>query len=180
MAGDWGSQRDYHPSDCNCRDCNRPACFPWSTLIDTPDGKVKIGDLKKGQMILSYVDGKLVPRVITRKCSQGIAEVVRVEFGTGNSLPTTMHHTFLTSSGWKKMANIKAGDKMVQADGSSLVVKSTTRQKAEPVFNIYTAGEHNFIAEGFVAHNFTEFRALRTILHRIFLDPVAPPEMAVA
>lgn len=147
-----------------------PACFPYDTLIDTPYGKEKIGGLKKGQVILSYNAGKLVPRVITRKRVRGVEQIIRVEFSTGKTLLATGHHSFLTQSGWKKLADIRSGDKVIRSDASASTVQSITTQKVEPVFNIYTAGEHNFIANDCVAHNFTEFRALRTILHRLFLD----------
>jgi hypothetical protein len=32
-------------------------------------------------------------------------------------------------------------------------------------------GPHNFIAEGVLAHNFTELRWLRTWVHRLVVDP---------
>jgi hypothetical protein len=54
----------------NLRYYHRP-CFPYRTLIDTPYGNAKIGDLKKGQLVLSYDAGELVPRVITRKRVRG-------------------------------------------------------------------------------------------------------------
>ena len=41
----------------------------------------------------------------------------------------------------------------------------------EPVFNLFTTGPHNFIAEGVLAHNFTELRWLRTWAHRLVVDP---------
>lgn len=149
------------------------ACFPYETLIDTPYGKVKIGDLKKGQMILSYDDGKLVPRVITRKRVRGTALIFRVDFATGKALFATGHHSFLTQDGWKRLADIRTMDKIIRSDGVGSIVQSITMQKVEHVFNIYTAGEHTFIADDCVAHNFTEYRAMRTIFHRLFLDPVS-------
>jgi intein/homing endonuclease len=154
----------------NLRYYHRP-CFPYRTLIDTPYGNAKIGDLKKGQLVLSYDAGELVPRVITRKRVRGIAQVLRVEFDDGKMLFTTAHHTFLTEGGWKKLADIHLGEKLVKADDSTSTVARFTKLDPEPVFNIYTEGEHNFIADGCVAHNFTEFRTMRTLLHRLFLDP---------
>jgi hypothetical protein len=50
-------------------------------------------------------------------------------------------------------------------------VEGFSTEPAEPVYNIHTTGEHNFIADGVVAHNFTEFRRLRTLFHRLFIDP---------
>jgi hypothetical protein len=42
--------------------------------------------------------------------------------------------------------------------------------KVEPVYNLYTEGEHNFVVEGVPVHNFTHFPALRTLLHRALFD----------
>ena len=181
--GGWGSEGDFHPDDCgssSCRRCNKSSCFPYDTLIDTPSGKVKIGELKKGQLVLSYNAGKLIPRPITRKRARGVAPIVQIEFSDGKTLFATNHHSFLTQGGWKKLADIRLGDKVVRADTRHSTVKRVTQLGTEPVFNIYTAGEHTFIAEGFVAHNFTEFRRVRTILHQLFLDPIHSIEMAFA
>lgn len=173
---------DSHRSGCensmyghgfNPKDDGGSSCFPSYTLIETPFGRTDIGSLRKGQTILSYnTDGLLVPRAITRKRVRGVAQVFRVDFEDGNRLFTTAHHSFLTEKGWKKLADMRAGEKLVKADTTTARIARFTRLGPNPVFNIYTAGEHNFIADGIVAHNFTEFRALRTVLHQIFLDPV--------
>jgi hypothetical protein len=43
--------------------------------------------------------------------------------------------------------------------------------RPEPVFNLHTAGPHNFIAEAVLAHNVTELRWLRTWGHHLVVDP---------
>ncbi len=173
---------DTHRGDCensmfghgfNPKEDGGKACFPSYTLIDTPLGKMEIGSLTKGQIILSYnPDGLLVPRAITRKRVRGTAQVFRVDFENGSPLFTAAHHSFLTEKGWKKLADMRPGEKLVKANATIATVARFTRLGLNPVFNIYTAGEHNFIADGVVAHNFTEFRTVRTALHRLFLDPV--------
>ena len=50
-------------------------------------------------------------------------------------------------------------------------IEVITTGALEPVFNLHTTGPHNFIAEGVLAHNFTELRWLRTWAHRLFVDP---------
>ena len=72
------------------------------------------------------------------------------------------------------LINIKEGDRFIQVNSKTRVVaRVQLTGKIEPVFNIYTEGEHNFIADSCIAHNFTEFRNLRTILHKVFLDLVS-------
>lgn len=149
-------------------------CFPYDTLIDVPGGRTKIGDLKKGQFVLSSDEvGGIVQCVITRKRVRGLARIMLVEFDTGKTLRATGHHSFFTKRGWNRLSHIRPGDEIVRADGEYSVVKNIILQGVEPVFNIYTAGEHNFFADGLLAHNFTEFRVIRTIWHQVFLDPIA-------
>ena len=59
----------------------------------------------------------------------------------------------------------------MQAEGTAHVVEVLTEPGPEPVYNLYTAGEHSFIVEGCVVHNFTTMRVVRTWLHRWFIDP---------
>jgi hypothetical protein len=52
-----------------------------------------------------------------------------------------------------------------------LVTEVVATERRESVHNLHTVGEHTFVVSGFVAHNFTRFRALRTWWHRLFIDP---------
>jgi hypothetical protein len=45
-----------------------------------------------------------------------------------------------------------------------------TAGRREPVYNLFTTGEHSYVVDGFVAHNFTHLRVLRTWWHRLVLD----------
>lgn len=150
------------------------SCFPYEAQVETPSGKVPIGKLEKGQLVLSYNQGVLVPRKITKHQVLGLAKIFDVEFDSGTKLCSTDHHSFLTGDGWQQLKKIRKGDVIIQSDSKERVVTSVRSSgKIEPVFNIYTEGEHNFIVEGCVAHNFTEFRAVRTIFHQLFLDQIS-------
>ncbi len=163
-------------SNCTgCSKCSRKGCFPYSALVETPYGRVPIGDLSEGEMVLSYNKGILVPRLITRKLVHVEGALVQINFDAeGNSLLCTVRHSFLTNRGWLEVKKIKPGDKIVRVNASSLkqsCFKSiVSTGKVEPVFNLYTQAEHNFIVDGCVAHNFTHFRPARVVLHRLFFD----------
>lgn len=158
-----------------------PPCFPFSSLISTPLGEVSIGKTYVGQIILSRRnDSILVPRQITKKLVHGLAPLVKVEFTSGKSFRCVKIHSFLTDKGWFAAEEMYAGDRIIQGhqDVNQGIIKSITPTGTmEPVFNLYTQGEHNFIVDGCVAHNFTHFRTLRTVLHRMFLDKI--PEISV-
>lgn len=128
-------------------------------------------------MVLSYSNGIMVPRLITRKLAYGKAALVKINFeAEGNSLLCTTSHSFLTERGWLAIKEVNPGDKIMRVNAASLdqcrvksIVPTGTR---EPVFNLYTQTEHNFIVDGCVAHNFTHFRFARVILHRLLFDKV--------
>lgn len=155
---------------------NNRGCFQYSALINTPQGKIKIGDLSVGQMVWSFQNGGMVKRAITKKLVYGNAKIMAVEFGEGESqIRCTASHSFLTDKGYLELSKIVAGDSIVYMDangneGLRRVTGITDTKTREPVFNLYTQGEHNFIVDGYVAHNFTRFRALRIVFHRLFLD----------
>lgn len=154
----------------------KSACFPCATLISTPQGKIKIGDLSVGQMVWSFQNRGMVKRAITKKLVHGEAKIMAVEFGDGEArIHCTTNHSFLTTKGYLALQKIVVGDSIVYMDangneGLRRVTSITDTKTREPVFNLYTQGEHNFIVDGYVAHNFTRFRAFRTAFHRLFLD----------
>ena len=150
------------------------SCFPADARVLTPTGYRPLGELEAGDLILSFgADGSSSARPITRKLSYGEDAIERVAFASGSVLRATGHHTVLTQRGWLRIAELVAGDEVTQQDGSSQMVQTISREQAlQPVFNLHTAVEHNFIVEGCVAHNFTNLRRTRTLLHRVFVDPL--------
>lgn len=153
---------------------NTRGCFPFSAPVTTPSGKVPIGEILKDQEIFSYRHGVLVPRLVTHKLIHGFAPLVRVEFISGKAFQCVSVHSFLTTRGWLSLKKCRPGDSIIQASTHGIdqdCIKSITQTGAkEIVFNLHTQGEHNFIVNNCVAHNFTYFRELRTIFHRTFLD----------
>ncbi|MCF7815554.1 MAG: hypothetical protein K9M10_02220 [Candidatus Pacebacteria bacterium] len=148
-------------------------CFPKSTLIETPSGKIPIGDLSEGEMVLSYKKGILVPRRITRKLVHEPAPLVNVTFESDDvGMICTLGHSFMTDKGYQSIKKLSPGDSIMRISSSkaahSCIKSIAPTGTTEPVFNLYTQGEHNFIADGCVAHNFTHFRMLRVVMHDIY------------
>ena len=113
---------------------------------------------------------------MTAKKSYNASPITRIVLdGESRDLRTTAHHSFKTDSGWKRASQLQAGDTLLRVDDSGesrlVRIEAITTEAPEPVFNLYTTGPHNFIAEGVLAHNFTELRWLRTWAHRLFVDP---------
>ena len=142
------------------------SCFPASAKVLTPRGYRPIASLREGD---SVVSGKMRVETVTKKLSYGASEVFCVML-EGRSAPvrTTRHHTFLTKRGWLRADRMRVGDEMIGPNAGR--VTGFAVQAAEPVYNLHTTGDHTFVVEGVVAHNFTELRALRTAWHQLFVD----------
>lgn len=142
------------------------ACFPASAKVLTPRGYREIGSLREGD---SVVSGKMRVETITKKLSYAPSEVFCVMLeGRAAPVRTTRHHTFLTKRGWLKADQMRVGDEMIGPNAGR--VSGFAVQAAEAVYNLHTTGDHTFVVEGVVAHNFTEFRELRTAWHQMFVD----------
>jgi len=157
----------------------RTGCFPGNALVDTPGGKVKIMDIAVGDVVWSWdisEEKRVIACVTTRKThSCGIVDIVTDSSSVFPALSSTIYHSFLTQRGWVKCAKLRVGDSLLRVSELGKgrfekIVSIKKTQRNEPVYNLYTTWEHNFICSGFVAHNFTICRRVRTLIHRVFID----------
>jgi hypothetical protein len=66
---------------------------------------------------------------------------------------------------------LKAGDRLIGIGADNLEVERVySTSETENVYNLITSGEHNFIVDGIVAHNFTFLREARCLLHHALFD----------
>jgi hypothetical protein len=87
--------------------------------------------------------------------------------GSSTPITTTRHHLFLTQRGWMQARRLRRGDELQTANSlRSQVVEVRKTEVLAPVHNLITEGEHTFIADGCIVHNFAYCRALRTWLHQ--------------
>ncbi len=152
-------------------------CFPASTRVLTPSGWRYISAMVAGDQIVSFKCSSLTPRIqtVTKRLDHGIARLWELRT-TAGSVPirSTANHSYLTTRGWIQLQNLEAGDDLVglNLDGSikSKVISTSETSLFEPVFNLHTTGDHNFVAEGYIVHNFTRLRQLRVLWHTLFVD----------
>lgn len=148
-------------------------CFPASAQVLTPNGQCSIADLEIGDMIVSYKsNGTSILRPITRKLKHGKEFISCVRLSDGKEIRATSNHTILSNRGWLRINQLLKGDHLIQIDGTKCVEEVVIEPISKPVYNIYSAGEHNFIVDGVVVHNFTTLRLVRTLIHQLFIDPV--------
>lgn len=152
-------------------------CFPGTAMILTPDGETPIGQLQAGDTVLSVADdragNKYAYRRIMKVRRYEAAALARVSF-TSDHVPlrATPRHTVLTAKGWRRVDQLRHGDRLISTPHDRMVVGpevAAVIQEAEriPVFNLVTEGEHNFVADGIVVHNFTVLRRTRVFLYRL-------------
>jgi hypothetical protein len=81
-------------------------------------------------------------------------------------------HTFLTPHGWVSAYQLLPGQELMTMDaaGSARVLSVRPTGRGEQVHSLYTTGDHNYVVQGCVAHNFKAFRTLRMWWHRLFVD----------
>lgn len=168
-----------------CGNCHgsgkvREFCFPASARVMTPIGWSPIGEVKAGQVVVSYnaADDAVYSRRVTRKLSHGFASIWEIRTANRRTpILTTPGHSFLTEHGWVLAKDLESDDFLLGINQKSGLVRervlsSESTAIREPVFNLHTEAEHTFIVEGFVVHNFSYLRNIRTFLHRCFIDPV--------
>lgn len=153
---------------------NNGGCFPASTPILTPRGWVRIGDLREGDLVVSYARaaGRTRIRTVTRRLDHAPAQIWEIALeGTRDVISTTASHPFLTQRGWIFARRLESGDLLITLEGPKRVGSIRKTDRLEAVHNLFTTGEHTFIVQGHVvAHNFAYLRALRLWWHRWLVD----------
>jgi Pretoxin HINT domain len=147
-------------------------CFAASTRVLTPSGWTRISQLQAGDPIVSYdrVSGNARIRRVTKRLVHPPCGVWEVETLTG-VIATTACHPFLTRHGWVAAHRLKKGDQFITLLGTEAVIASQGTTRFEPVYNLYTSGDHTFVVDGgIIVHNFAFFRSLRVVWHRVFFD----------
>jgi hypothetical protein len=155
-----------------------PTCFPASTPVLTPRGYVPISALQAGSTILSYdvKSASVRERAVSKVVAHPAGEIWRVVTDTSEEIEVTGDHSFLTKRGWVRTRKLRAGDQLVAEPSGEKRIRRRVAAilntgRIEPVYNLYTVGDHNFLAHGCVVHNFTRFRTMVSWYHRFFIDP---------
>lgn len=118
-----------------------------------------------GDNVLSWhpANGRLESRRVCQVRSYNGGVVASITFSPERiKFRATPHHTVFTSRGWKRVSKLRCGDEVLVTDGGpcsfACVAHVAMSDKLEPVYNLITEREHNFIVGGVVAHNFTVLR----------------------
>lgn len=91
----------------------RGCCHP-DTLIDTPNGQIKIRDFKGGK-VYALFSGKVVIAEATPAVSYTEEQLYEVILENGASIIVTDEHKFLTNRGWVPCSDLSKSDEVVYA-----------------------------------------------------------------
>lgn len=145
-------------------------CFPASTLVYTLNGKTQIENLRPFDRVLSYNHHKksIEEHPILRIVEYHKRQIWEIDTLNGEKLRTTHSHSFWSKGAWHRASEIKPGDTLatIDQDGSITncqVVMSRPLDQWEDVFKIVVDKNFTMIADGFLAHSFTNFRSLQIL-----------------
>jgi predicted phage terminase large subunit-like protein len=98
-------------------------CMVGDTPVLRPDGsETLLRDIRPGDVVASYKDGRVVGRKILNKQSNGLDDVFTIKT-TSHTVEANRRHPFLvvTDEGlqWKRVQNLRVGDTLVSLKGAT-------------------------------------------------------------
>lgn len=136
--------------------CSSCCCFVKGTKILMTDSTTKeIQDIKPGDSVFSYDLDKKTLRKDTVTDTKAHLETKDGYLLINNTLKVTCNHIMYVNNEWKKAHHIKKNDILLSSKGEQIVVHSLkTVSGTYDVYNLHLKNEnHNFFADGLLAHN---------------------------
>lgn len=127
-------------------------CFVADTPIRMADGtERRIADVRVGDLVASFLlTGPLQPCAVTALSRHADRPTILV-----GDVETTREHPFLTRLGWRPAGELRAGDRIVKADGHALELRAEPLPsgRRQTVYNLTVAVLHTYVAGGLRVHN---------------------------
>jgi len=153
-CGEVCESDDDCPEDtsCNLCICGIP-CFLAGTQISLADNSsLPIEQVRPGDMVLSYNEptGNLEPALVLKT----FKHQSRQHLVINKELKVTANHPLFVNGQWLDAGEIKIGDELLRQDGQTVVVLSVEKEAGDfLVYNLEVDKNHNYFAEGYLAHN---------------------------
>ena len=103
--------------ECKAR---RDDCFSFNTIVNTPNGDIKIGLLQDNDTIFSYNGKSLVVSKVKDYRMTGVKRVFEVELEDGTKIEASLGHPFLTQRGYVLLKDLTCDDFIVKVDSCKL------------------------------------------------------------
>jgi hypothetical protein len=135
--------------------CGVFQCVKNDTLVSMSDNTQKqIKDIKIGDSVKCYSDGKFVNSVVDAVYDQGVKDCIELSFDNNKKLVCTVDHLIMTQRGWVRADSIVCSD-LIVADQGFIKYVSSNFVGRHQVYDIEVRDVHNFIANDIVVHNCT-------------------------
>lgn len=134
--------------------------------IKTVTEKVKIGDLFFKLGIEPYQNNTYIPEFdlkvntpygykdVTTLFTTEKQKTVTTYFTNGKRLETSAHHLLKTIEGdWKKVQDLKQGDKVVTETGETTIKKQTFKTSEKVLYDMSVQDVHCYYSNGVLSHN---------------------------
>ena len=157
-------------------------CVTADTIVATSDGEKSVASLV-GVPFTALVDGKQYKSTSQGFFFTGIKDVIELTTSDGRSVKATPNHQFFASKdgiqGWHELGSLRVGDRIrVHShaavfsgahitgahDDSYVAITALMGMKPQPVYDCTIPEIHAFDANGFYAHNCSEY---------VFIDDTA-------
>ena len=129
-------------------------CFDAKTEILVADGGSKnIEEVLPGEKVLTR-ESESSPKLVEAVVSKVEKHVVDQYVVINGNLRVTMEHTMFINRGWKPVALVSHGDKLLTEDSKEVEVKSLSIRYGQfEVYNLKIDKYHTYIAGGFYVHD---------------------------
>ena len=122
---------------------------PIDTIIPTPEGEKRIGDLKIGDYVYSFnLDANsLELKKVTNSIISQTLETYIMTIGNKTFEVTPRHQLYIIDKGWTRAYDVKIGDKMLDANGKEIIINNIVNKKyGTPIktYNLTIEGNNNY------------------------------------
>lgn len=140
-------------------------CFTSDTLITTPCGEKRIGNIVAGEKVVSISkSGEISHNLVLEKKIYANASILKICLDNGITISTTTTHSFLLLHGWTRAKHIQPGDILCGSKGDLKVLDIYLSEERECVYNLVVEGSYTFIASGVNVHCFSWMRRVRMFI----------------
>lgn len=137
-------------------------CLHGDTIITTDNGDYTIKEIVDQQLIgvklpsLNEKTGEIEQDTIVAAIHTGFKETIEVEVEDGRMLRLTPDHKVYTTRGWVEAGELTLDDEVLGIESTLIKpfkIKSIKRSEPANVYDIQVEKNHNFLANGMIAHN---------------------------
>jgi predicted lipid-binding transport protein (Tim44 family) len=132
-------------------------CFPAGTVIQTPTGRTPIEKLSAGDRVRAVnTEGKTIEAGVEKLFATRSA-IITIETERGALRTTPEHPVGLPGGSFLEAGKLRPGQKVLVWNDGILnpagVIRTSTQQHEEVVYNLSVDSPHTFLAGDFLVHN---------------------------